>query len=225
MGQYYKAIIIDNDNKPTQFLTSWSLGNGSKLMEHSWIGNGFVGAIEQLLFQNPLRVVWAGDYADAEKDKDGNEIKTLPQADGRTYGINLYSICVEQDEDDRNDWSEETKALYPYLTELKVKKKKAPKTWRYLVNHDTKEFIDKNAIPVSNVWTDPNSGKEWPFIINPLPLMTCEGNGQGGGDYRYQDTLPTECEKKIGTWARALISIERTQPKGYTKVAFDLKEE
>ncbi len=46
MGQYYKPINIDNK----QWLYSHEYNhNGLKLMEHSWIGNDFVGAVMSLM--------------------------------------------------------------------------------------------------------------------------------------------------------------------------------
>ena len=41
MGQYYKPINLDDK----QWLYSHDFGDGLKLMEHSWIGNDFVGAV------------------------------------------------------------------------------------------------------------------------------------------------------------------------------------
>jgi len=57
------------------------------------------------------------------------------------------------------------------------------------------------------------------YKIHPLPLLTCEGNGQGGGDFYGEDN-----KKLIGKWARNRISIESTKPKGYAELIFDLKE-
>jgi hypothetical protein len=54
--------------------------------------------------------------------------------------------------------------------------------------------------------------------IHPLPLLTCEGNGLGGGDFRGNE------RGIVGTWARDLISIESECPKGYQGLPFNLKE-
>jgi len=60
---------------------------------------------------------------------------------------------------------------------------------RYLVNHSKKEFVDKNKL---------NRGD-----VHPLPLLTCSGNGRGGGDYRGNN------ENSEGSWAGDVISIEK----------------
>ena len=37
-------------------------------MEHSYVGNVFVKAFESLIKDKPASVVWAGDYAEPEKE-------------------------------------------------------------------------------------------------------------------------------------------------------------
>ena len=56
------------------------------------------------------------------------------------------------------------------------------------------------------------------YKVHPLPLLTCEGNGRGGGDYRPED------HPLIGIWARDVISVEKEKPDGYVEIAFDLIE-
>lgn len=70
MGQYYFPCIL-KDNKKTviSWVYSHDFSNGLKLMEHSYIGNEFVLAFESLIFNQPKRVVWAGDYADECKGR------------------------------------------------------------------------------------------------------------------------------------------------------------
>jgi len=65
----------------------------------------------------------------------------------------------------------------------------------YVVNHTTKQYVDKK--------------KE---IIHPLPLLTAEGNGAGGGDYRGDN------EYLCGAWARHVISVEKEPPAGYEEL-------
>jgi hypothetical protein len=181
MGQYYKPINIDKK----EFVYSHNYNNGLKLMEHSWIGNDFVGVIENLIAEggdwHGDRIVWAGDYADPDKGRKNN----------------LYSIIGDK----------EGNEIQPEVTKNK---------YRYVLNMDTKEFVDTKKIPVSDVYTD-DKGKEWPFMIHPLPLLTCEGNGRGGGDFHKGDPL-------VGKWARNRISVSTKKPKGYTEIEFNLFE-
>lgn len=80
----------------------------------------------------------------------------------------------------------------------------------YVVNHDKKEFY-KRPEPVKN-------NGEW--NINPLPLLTSEGNGQGGGDY-----FGEACEEMVGTWARNLIELTKEHPtEDYTEIFPEFKK-
>ena len=82
MGQYYKPINLDSG----QWLYSHDYGSGLKLMEHSWVGNEFVGGVMELLTEGgdwyKQRIAWVGDYHNEEGEidyydnvKDKNKIK------------------------------------------------------------------------------------------------------------------------------------------------------
>jgi hypothetical protein len=102
-------------------------------------------------------------------------------------GKNLHLICNE-----RNDLM---------LTPTAVTLGEHP----FLVNHTKRQFVDKSKVPKGL------GG----FQIHPLPLLTCEGNGRGGGD--FDGTSPL-----IGSWARDVISAEKTAPADFTELVFDL---
>ena len=75
---------------------------------------------------------------------------------------------------------------------------------RYLINYDKKEFVNKTKVP--------KDSEGWQ--IHPLPLLTCEGNGRGGGDFRGDEV------KLIGRWSRDKIGVASKK----TKVPKDFKE-
>mgnify|MGYP001561541123 FL=1 len=62
MGQYWKPINIES----MEWVYSHDYGNGLKLMEHSYVGNNFVGAVMKLLTKgnkwHKKPIVWCGDY-------------------------------------------------------------------------------------------------------------------------------------------------------------------
>ena len=78
--------------------------------------------------------------------------------------------------------------------------------FRFVVNHTKKQFVDKTKVASRGGYT-----------IHPLPLLTCEGNGRGGGDYRGDSPL-------VGSWARDVISVEVDAPEGFEEIIFDLVE-
>lgn len=123
MGQYYKAIILASANKRSAnktkvmaSITSWDFNNGAKLMEHSYIGNYFVGAFESLINKESgeyagLPVAWGGDYADNEPNPHNHE------------KVNLYDLA------------------HAYGKKIKFGDIE-PKHYRYIINEDDKEYID-----------------------------------------------------------------------------------
>jgi hypothetical protein len=197
MGQYYKPLILKNKENVTDseqvlaFMYSHDYDNGLKLMEHSWIGNHFVETFENLLSPRgrftKMRVVWAGDYADGEPEL------TFTNEEGREVEVNLFTLC-----------NKETNKIKPKT----VKKSK----YRFIFNHDTKEFVDKDKCPVTTTWTDPKTGEEHPYTIHPLPLLTCEGCFRGGGDFH------DESNTFVGKWSRNRISVGDKILKGFTEI-------
>jgi hypothetical protein len=93
--------------------------------------------------------------------------------------------------------------LFTLAKELKniLRGGKLEPTGRYIINYSTKEFIDKELVPED----------EEGWKVHPLPLITCEGNGRGGGDYRKENNA-------IGIWARDRISIEDSVPDGFSEL-------
>ena len=63
-------------------------------------------------------------------------------------------------------------------------------SYTYIVNHTKKVYIEKKG------------------DFHPLPLLTAEGNGRGGGDYFYNGPNMD----MVGTWARDVISMENKAP-------------
>ena len=175
MGQYYYPIILSADGKIVVWMCAHNYRNGLKLTEHSYLGNNFVSTFEYGLSpdgpHHKSRVVWAGDYADADPDQDKN----------------LYRMCDEYN------------MINPQEKDTTI--------YRYIINHSKKQFVDKMAC----------KAEEERMKYHPLPLLTCEGNGRGGGDYRGDSPL-------IGSWARDVISVEVGAPADYKELVFDLLE-
>lgn len=92
MGQYYRCAVLEKNYKENlgdcivASLSPYDYNNGAKLMEHSYVGNDYVGAFCQLIgdenkdsyFGNP--VAWVGDYADK---KEGVDIYSLAHEAGK----------------------------------------------------------------------------------------------------------------------------------------------
>ncbi len=219
MGQYYKAVFLAENQKPIASVSSYDFGSGAKLMEHSWEKNPMVRFVERQLMVAPQKVVWAGDYADEEDPTTitEREIKLLADEESdywnskvlKEKGVNLYSLSdtigkLIHDERVENKYQHDYKGV-------------APLTAKYLVNHDKKQFVNKTKTP--------KDGDGWK--IHPLPLLTCEGNGRGGGDFFVSTEKKQGNVELIGVWARDKISVVSKKaeiPKGFTELVFDLTE-
>jgi hypothetical protein len=122
------------------------------------------------------------------------------------YGMFYNSRVVwAGDYADPEENDEENKNLYHIISELEEKGlkncyKPNPKNtsnFRYILNHSKKEFVDKKG-----------------RLFHPLPLLTAEGNGRGGGDYRGEQ------EELVGRWSRDYISVEEFAPEEYTELKY-----
>ncbi len=82
---------------------------------------------------------------------------------------------------------------------------------KYLVNHTKKLYLDCNEY-----YKRSRDKDEW--VIHPLPLLTCVGNGNGGGDYDGTDM------GYIGTWCMDSVSVELKKPEGYLNITPTFKE-
>jgi hypothetical protein len=200
MGQYYRPILLDGTKtKPLFYAVSYDVGNGAKLMEHSWMKNDFVAAIENVLMNMPMSIVWAGDYADEEPitSLSSEMVKRLVEDEYelekvKESGVNLYTM------------SQYTGTKLTINSGIKTNK------YKYLINYDKKQFVNKTKVPNNDGWQ-----------IHPLPLLTCEGNGRGGGDFRGDDSI-------VGAWARDVIGVSSLKseiPKGFTELLFTLAED
>lgn len=194
MGQYYHPISIDKK----EWLYSHDYDNGLKLMEHSWVGNVFVENVEAMLIPGGRwyadKIIWAGDYAD------------LSPIDGYNYN----SFCFDSQEEKDNALSQ---MINNFRTSSCIKiapeRKALPAEYIYVVNRTKKLFVNKlKGVKNEDGW-----------MIHPLPLLTSDGNGQGGGDFRGKDP-----NNLIGTWALDSITIEKDVPEGYHELIFDLYE-
>lgn len=89
------------------------------------------------------------------------------------------------------------------------------KDCQFIINHTKKLFVDTTKVPqITAKWAE---GED--YRIHPLPLLTSNGNGQGGGDFRGEDP-----NNLVGSWARHLVSVDDTAPVGYKEIEFNLIE-
>jgi len=98
MGQYYFPVILAEKSDKEYirtYLDASMYNNGIKLTEHSYIDNNFMTIVENLIGPSGMfyksRLVWAGDYADAEPNSKSNLHKMCEEKDPFVYRGELVS--------------------------------------------------------------------------------------------------------------------------------------
>ena len=190
MGQYYPAMILGEQARK-ETIRMW-------MSAHTY-GQG-LKLMEHSYIGNPFvsafefQISEDGPFYKSRVVWAGDYANTEPESDRdgldlEMNGKNLYTIARE----DENT---------PY-SRLQKPPIHNTKPYRYIVNHTKKQYVDKN---------------NYTRGIHPLPLLTSEGNGAGGGDYR--GTSIEYC----GSWARDVISLDRNAPEDYSELRFELTE-
>lgn len=198
MGQYYHPVILKNDKKTiVGYVYTHDYACGLKLMEHSYIHNPVVNVVLNYLKENGGgRVVWAGDYADAEPVKmpkeQAKEIWRNMVANNQTE-TSFAEFWAKSPEVFKRDENGELAGDNLYTKAEKKPKLEASANdteIRFLINTDKMQFVDLWDVP----YVDGHR-------VHPLPLLTAEGNGRGGGDYTGLSM------NLVGTWARDNITV------------------
>lgn len=206
MGQYYKPLLIADDGT-MQTAYSHDYDNGLKLMEHSWIGNNFVNAVIQNIDGKPQRLAWLGDYADGVVDDSCNF------GDGfitqKTEFQKIYNSVWGNDPEDDLD----VKSIDRNTPEYVLSNENAD---CFVVNLTKGCYIDMEKYVAENKWKDSLDTYFW--CINPIPLLTSVGNGQGGGDYRGAH------EDDVGSWAFDRIYMTALRPGNLKEVMYHFSE-
>lgn len=77
----------------------------------------------------------------------------------------------------------------------------------YIINHTKKQYLDLQELTLED--------DGWK--IHPLPILTCSGNGRGGGDFRGSN-------ENVGMWAGDSIATDFIEPERYEKVLYQFTE-
>jgi len=191
MVQYYSPA----NGRTKECLDSHNYGSGLKLMEHSWMKNNFVKTVESLIAEGGRwfndPIIWSGDYGD-HADNYHKNVKPIKVLQSNEF----YRFLVNLDKKEYVDKTEvpEIDGWQIYL----------------LVNLDKKQYVDKTEVPEIDGWQ-----------IHPLPLLTADGNGRGGGDYYGEDR-----DGLIGSWCLNRVIATNIEPDSdFTKIHFNLTEE
>ena len=191
MGQYYRPILGDKYGLNCKVFDRSVDGEYTfaKLLEHSWWQNLFVNAFSEFLYNEPSRVCWVGDYADEPDDFDFQNCSAF------------YVPCYKE------VWGETIDTNTVSFSDFTLDGK-------FLLNHDTKQFVDLAEYKSASV-------DKHGWIIHPLPLLTAVGNDRGGGDFHEGNTG----YENVGIWAWQLLSFADKPTKDFSKISIVFKED
>ncbi len=196
MGQYYR-VIVKNNNRNTVYNRNILRGGReeymfAKLTEHSWWLNEFVNAVCMKIYKSK-NVSKIAWIGDYADD-----IETINGLSNKKI-TKLHRLAW----DCKGNPIESTNFTLEGL---------------FLVNQSKQEYIDCDKyFNKSNM-----HGKYGDWCMHPLPILTCIGNGLGGGDYcSPTDDSTTEY---IGHWAWDNICITKEAPTDYTEIYPIFKE-
>jgi len=132
-----------------------------------------------------------------------NVVEKLIAPDGKWFGKSLTWGGDYAEKGDVNPDTYDYKKINPKETEYHY--------FRFLINETTKQFVDLDKTPITDTVG---------YKIHPLPLLTCNSNGNGGGDFYGNDN-----NNIVGTWAGNIITVSDVLPTNdYTELIFDLVE-
>ena len=202
MGQYYRVLEKENNKRLIVYNRNIIVDGKeeymvAKLTEHSWWYNPFVNAVCEKIYNDARksRIIWMGDYAK----------QFASNLEGTHNGLTPLKIRRYH----KRCWATDSTTFSIPSTEFTLEGK-------YLINHTKKEYINCSTYFENSVMTD-----NW--CMHPLPLLTCIGNGYGGGDYK-SPTLGSSIEL-VGMWAWDEISIDDDPISEYTEIFPVFKEE
>lgn len=193
MGQYYMPCSLASNKKSVKsFVYSHDIKSRWKTYDGRWVTTGQgLKLMEHSWLKNKMMLCVERLLTPGGEWHKTPIVWAGDYADPVVEGSNYYDLCNEG-----VDGEHVTQKLKP-----KPLTQKEAKEFRFIVNHTKKEFVDKTMVPSVDGWQ-----------IHPLSLLTSQGNGRGGGDYR------NEKNKFVGRWATNIISVEKEVPQGYTEI-------
>lgn len=223
MGQYYTAVNMDKRER----LYSHSFGSGLKLMESSYVGNGYMEALSWLLANSWKgdRVLYCGDYAwDSAGGSACELLRALAEQDPFDFADECEDVSTRfasckghtrlvPDPDQAPDAKCRRYVSVPLEGSFDI----VPEHYRYLANFDRMAYVDREKSPVAWVWRD--GRKIGVTRYDPLPLYLAIGNGLGGGDFHGTG------KGQIGSWAGQRVLPMEQRPEGLYELTIPFDED
>ena len=191
MGQYHMIINVDKK----EYLRS---NAGLKLLEWGYLENPM-----NLTLLDNLTKNWKGDRVYVVGDY-GNSHDVYSEECSRIFsGLEKeFELCDKDGKINNSIYS----LAYDKFKEIPLKDNLKVDNYRYIYNHDIKQYIDLNhCVPADfNYDFFKYKNKIGYMAIAPLPLLLSLSNGLGGGDY-YEKSYNHDL---VGSWVNNTKSLE-----------------
>lgn len=200
--QFFRPIMCSN-RRTTVFNRNYLMHrkehrSPDALTEHAVIGDKFVNSICEKIYNShvPSKLIWLGSRSH----------KLIETLSSDFNGISPHKIKHFY----LKYWSKSTYTTSVMASDFSI-------TDKYIVNHTKKLFIDGAKYYKNSLVKIHNQI----HCLNPIPLLTCVGNGCGCGDY----IAPTEDSDfhLVGSWAWDELSIYHEPPKDYRELDLTFK--
>lgn len=224
MGQYYTPILLTMTGRRRAIgnFCAYDYDNGKKLMEHSYLGNKLVESVVAFMMscdEFAPTVVWLGDYADLGEDvlpledhyafrSENNKCfsnRDYVKIFKKAQGVEARGTHIIRPDDEKVTDSLPLAGdviFYNYMTQQKLSLREYRKN--VIVHRALSGFDEgKAGYPINR------------FIVHPLPLLTCLGNGKGGGDYHGLNM------EWVGAWAMHAIGVTHDDPQSLSRLRIE----
>lgn len=156
MGQYFRPVLIDHNNRPVIALHPYDYAAGDKLLGHTRADTALLRAVETLLLlDGGGRLVWAGDHDEPTDGSLGLYWAVQPH-----HFVRLPGLAEPPHNTDNHHLTNGTTTDWPL----------PQPTGRWILNPTRREYIDKHR-----TYTDTTGVRR-----NPLPQLTAEGGPATG---------------------------------------------
>ena len=164
---------------------------------------------------------WRVENGDCHKEVKLGGVSVMVPID-RAIVLEIEEMLAMPLRELKNCYSDNGVCLYSLCRDsADVKSVRYPRTNpRFILNHTKRQYVDIKHVKCEN----PEYWGCDDYFIHPLPLLTSEGCGRGGGDYHQSETHPSY--KYIGLWARDIISVtnDKAETEGFEEIRPDFHE-
>ncbi len=196
--QFFRPIVQSNRKTSvydrTYIYHKREYRTSDRLIDHARIGDKFVNSICEKIYNShfPVRLIWLGNKSHRLMDSP------VCFANGISP-IKIKHYCFKY-------WNKDVYTTSAVASDFSIIDK-------FIVNHSKRIYFYGAKYYKNSVVNG--------ICFNPIPLLTCIGNGLGDGDYNH----PTEDSNfnLIGSWAWDDLSIYHEPPADYTEINLTFK--